>query len=59
MENPKERLIKKALDDKALDKVTGGGTANNPDEDRCPLCRSIKENGICGNLQCRNYGSYC
>ena len=58
MDSPKERLIKKALDDDALDKVTGGREVNS-DSDRCPLCNSVKENGICGNLNCRNYGSYC
>lgn len=57
MENPKERLIK-ALDDEEMRKVSGGYESSS-DDSRCPLCNSPKENGICGNLLCRNYGSYC
>ena len=63
MENPKERLLK-ALDDEQLNHVTGGsgnGTPDSEDTDssRCPRCKSVLDHGICPNLRCRLYGSYC
>ena len=54
-ESPKDKLIK-ALDDEALEHVTGGGGT---DGTLCPLCRRPKENGVCGNPECWNYASYC
>ena len=54
--NPKDRLIK-ALDDDDLGKVTGGTEGS---AELCPLCRQPKDSqGICQNLACSNYGSYC
>ncbi len=54
--SPKDRIIM-ALNDETLDRATGGAR---PTEDipRCPLCMTPANNGICDNLQCRNYGSY-
>ena len=56
--SPKESTIE-ALDEEDLDQVTGGDSMSNDGDLRCPLCGNLKEKGICVNLRCRNYGSYC
>ena len=58
--NPKERIIR-AMNDEDLGKVTGGREEQDGLDPRlCPLCHMMKDNeGICQNLGCTNYGSYC
>ena len=53
--NPKERMIM-ALDDEALDRVTGGtGTGEVPE---CPVCHCQAPKYICENLNCSKYADY-
>ena len=59
-EDLKDRLLQnkdvKALEDDDLVQVSGGKAIAS--DLRCPRCGQLKDNGICINLRCFNYGSY-
>ena len=54
---PSDREKIKALEDDDLLQVSGGKAIAS--DLRCPRCGKLKDNGICINLRCFNYGSYC